>query len=225
MEIKYLGHACVQVCGSKTVLIDPFLSENPLAAENANDVQADYILVTHGHGDHLGDAVEIARRTGAKVVAMVELARWFARQGVDALDLNCGGSYTFADGFRVKLTPAWHSSQLPDGSYCGLAAGFIFWLDGQCFYHAGDTALFGDMREVIAPHGLDWAFLPIGDYYTMGPEDALIAAGWLGAKHYLPIHYNTFPAIRQDAVAWAERVRCEVGAEAVAAAPGEAVKI
>ncbi len=225
MQVKFLGHACVQVSGSKTVLIDPFLSGNPLAAATAADVQPDYILVTHGHGDHLGDAVAIARRTGAKVVAMVELARWFAAQGVDALDLNIGGSYTFADGFKVKLTPAWHSSQLPDGSPCGLAAGFIFWLDGKCLYHAGDTALFGDMRDIIAPYGLDMAMLPIGDYYTMGPQDALTAAGWLGAKRYLPIHYNTFAAIQQNGAAFAADVKAKVGAECLALLPGEVWEI
>lgn len=223
MQVRYLGHACVQVQGTKTVLVDPFLSGNPLAAARPEDVQADYILVTHGHGDHLGDAVEIARRTGATVVAMVELARWFAAQGVPAIDLNVGGSWRDGD-FRVKVVPAWHSSMLPDGGYCGLAVGFVFWLDGKCIYHAGDTALFGDMRDVIAPHGLDLACLPIGDHYTMGPEDALIAAKWLGAGQYLPIHFNTFPAIKQDAAAWAEQVRA-TGAKCVACAPGEAIEL
>lgn len=225
MQIKYLRHAAVQVSGSKTVLIDPFLSGNPKAAVSADEVAADYILVTHGHGDHLGDTVAIAKRTGATVVAMVELARWLERQGVHAVDLNVGGSFDFGDGFKVKLTQAWHSSQLPDGTPCGLAVGMLFWLDGLCFYHAGDTALFADMRDTIAPHGIDWAFLPIGDYYTMGPSDALIAAGWLGAKHYLPIHYNTFPAIKQDGAAFAARVQAEVGADCVVAAPGEAIEI
>lgn len=224
MQVKFLGHACVQIVGSKTVLIDPYLSGNPLAAATADEVQADYILVTHGHGDHLGDAVEIARRTGATVVAMVELARWFQQQGIPAIDLNVGGSW--ADGeFRVKVTPAWHSSMLPGGEYCGLAVGFIVWLDGKCIYHAGDTALFGDMREVIAPHGLDLACLPIGDHYTMGTDDALIAAKWLGAAQYLPIHFNTFAPIKQEAAAWAERVRSEVGAKCEALAPGGAIEL
>lgn len=225
MQIKFLGHACVQVCGSKTVLVDPYLSGNPAAAAAPDEVQADYILLTHGHGDHIGDTAAIAKRTGATVITMVELARWLQKQGVEAMDMNIGGSYTFADGFRVKLTPAWHSSQLPDGSYCGLAAGFLFWLDGLCFYHAGDTGLFSDMREIIAPHGLDWAFLPIGDYYTMGPDDALIAARWLGAKNYLPIHYNTFPLLKQDAAAFAARVEAATTAKCAVLAPGEVIEI
>lgn len=225
MRIKFLGHACVQVQGSKTILIDPFLSGNPAAAVGPNEVQADYILVTHGHGDHLGDTVEIAKRTGARVIAMVELANWLNGQGVDAMGMNVGGAYRFEDGLQVKVTPAWHSSQLPDGTPCGLAAGFIFWLDGLCFYHAGDTGLFGDMQQVIAPHNLDWAFIPIGDYYTMGPDDALTAAKWLNAKNYLPIHYNTFPLLRQDAGAFKAAVEAETPAECTVLAPGEAVEI
>lgn len=226
MQVKFLGHSCVQVCGSKTILIDPYLSGNPTAPVAADEVAADYILVTHGHGDHLGDTVEIAKRTGATVVAMVELARWLQNRGVQkTMDINVGGAYTFADGFKVKLTPAWHSSQLPDGTPCGLAVGFIFWLDGLCFYHAGDTGLFGDMRDVIAPHNPDWAFLPIGDYYTMGPDDAVIAAKWLAAKNVMPIHYNTFPLLKQDAAAFAARVEAEAGAKCHILAPGGELQI
>ncbi len=221
MRIKFIGHACVQLLGSKTILFDPYLTGNPAATVKAGEVKADYILLTHGHGDHLGDTVAIAKRTGAKVVAMVELANWLSEQGVDAMGMNIGGSYQFPDGLKVKLVPAWHSSQLPDGSPCGLAVGFICWLDGKCIYHAGDTGLFGDMREVIAPHGLDWAILPIGDYYTMGPADALTAAKWLGAKNYLPIHYNTFPLLKQDAAAFKRAVEAECAAKCQALAPGE----
>ncbi len=222
MKIDFYGHACVGVSGSKKILIDPYLSGNPSASLTAEQAAADYLLVTHGHGDHLGDAVEIAKRTGAQVVAMVELANWFGKQGVEALGMNLGGSYTFADGFKVKLVPAWHSSHLPDGSAVGLPVGFIFWLDGLCFYHAGDTALFGDMKQVIAPHGLDWAFLPIGDFYTMGPDDALIAAEWLNAKNYLPIHYNTFPLLQQDAAQFKQRLEDKLpGAKCHVLQPGE----
>lgn len=224
MQVKFLGHACVQFVGSKTVLVDPYLSGNPLAAAKADEVSADYILVTHGHGDHLGDAVAIAKRCGAVVICMVELARWFAKEGVCAIDLNVGGSWQDGE-FSVKAVPAWHSSVLPDGGYCGLALGFVFRLDGKCIYHAGDTALFGDMREVIALNKPDLACLPIGDHYTMGADDALIAAKWLGAKQYLPIHFDTFPVIKQDAAAWAKRVREEVGAAARALKPGEAMEI
>lgn len=225
MQMKFLGHACVEVCGSKRILIDPFLGGNPAAAAAPEEVAPDYILVTHGHGDHLGDAVDIAKRTGAQVVTMVELATWFGKQGVEALGMNIGGSYTFADGFRVKIMPAWHSSQIPDGSPCGLAVGFVFWLDGMCFYHAGDTGLFGDMKAVIAPHNLDVAFLPIGDFYTMGPDDALIAAEWLGAKKYVPMHYNTFPLLQQDPQAFKKALEERIDAECVVLAPGEAAEL
>lgn len=225
MQMRFLGHACVEVCGSKRILIDPYLTGNPAAAAAPGELAPDYILVTHGHGDHLGDAVEIAKRTGAQVITMVELGRWFDGQGIDALGMNIGGSYTFADGFRVKVMPAWHSSQLPDGSPCGLAVGFVFWLDGMCFYHAGDTGLFGDMKAVIAPHGIDVAFLPIGDFYTMGPDDALIAAEWLDARKYVPIHYNTFPLLQQDPQAFKAALEERTDAECVVLAPGEAAEL
>jgi L-ascorbate metabolism protein UlaG (beta-lactamase superfamily) len=224
MKINYYGHACVGVQGSKKILVDPYLSGNPAAAITPEMAEADYLLVTHGHGDHVGDAVEIAKRTGAQVVTMVELGRWFEEQGVNALGMNIGGSYTFADGFRVKVVPAWHSSQLPDGSPCGLAVGFIFWLDGVCFYHAGDTGLFGDMKAIIAPHNIDWAFLPIGDFYTMGPDDALIAAEWLGAKKYVPIHYNTFPLLKQDPLKFKRELEARTPAECVVLQPGDGVE-
>ena len=225
MRIDFYGHACVGVQGSKKILIDPYLSGNPAASLTPEQAEADYLLITHGHGDHLGDAVKIAKRTGAQVVAMVELANWLGKQGVEALGMNLGGSYTFADGFKVKLVPAWHSSHLPDGTAVGLPVGFIFWLDGLCFYHAGDTALFSDMREVIAPHGLDWAFLPIGDFYTMGPEDALTAAKWLGAKNYLPIHYNTFPLLQQNPQAFKQRLEATCQATCHILQPGEHTEI
>lgn len=226
MQIRFLGHACVEVAGSKRILIDPYLTGNPAAAVGPEDLAPDYLLVTHGHGDHVGDAAAVARRTGAQVVCMVEVGRWFEQQGIEALGMNLGGSFDFGDGLRVKLVPAWHSSQLPDGSYGGTPVGFVFWLDGLCFYHAGDTALFGDMREVIAPHKLDWAFLPIGDFYTMGPEDALTAAKWLGAKNYLPIHYNTFDLLKQDGAEFARRVEAECpGARCFAVRPGESIEL
>jgi L-ascorbate metabolism protein UlaG (beta-lactamase superfamily) len=123
----------------------------------------------------------------------------------------------------VKVVPAWHSSQLPDGSPCGLAVGFIFWLDGVCFYHAGDTGLFGDMKAIIAPHNIDWAFIPIGDFYTMGPDDALIAAEWLGAKKYVPIHYNTFPLLKQDPLKFKQELEARTPAECVVLQPGDGV--
>ena len=225
MKITFCGHACIMVEAEKKILIDPFLTGNPQAAISADMVDADYILLTHAHSDHLGDTVEIAKRTNAKVVAVVELADWLMQQGVDVHPMNLGGEMEFYTGFKVKLTQAWHSSALPDGTACGVPCGFLFWLEGKCVYFAGDTALFSDMREVIAPHKLDLAILPIGGNWTMGPSDALIAADWLAAKYVLPIHYNTFSLIDQDVEAYKVAVEQKTNSKCVVLQPGESMEL
>src|SRR5438128_12123845 len=220
-RVRFLGHSCLLVVADGlNVLIDPFLTGNPAAAARAEEVPADFILVSHGHGDHVSDAVGIAKRTGATVVCNYEISEWFKGQGVSkAHGQQHGGG--FAHGFgRVKLTLAFHGSVLPDGTYGGNPCGFLMYLkDGKKVYDAADTGLFGDMR-LIGEEGLDLAILPIGDNYTMGPDDALRAVKLLQPKKVLPIHYNTWDLIAQDANAWAERVRKETKAEPVVLQPG-----
>ena len=221
-RVRWLGHAClmVETDGSR-LLIDPFLTGNPKAAAEAGEVQADFILVSHGHADHLGDAIDIARRTGATVIANYEIAGWLQKKGVAKVHgQQHGGSHAFSFG-RVKLTQAFHGSALPDGSNGGNPCGFLVSCnDGKKIYDAADTGLFGDMR-LIGEEGLDLAILPLGDNFTMGPDDALRAVEFLQARKVLPIHYNTWDLIAQDARAWAERVRQQTKTEPVVLEPGQ----
>jgi L-ascorbate metabolism protein UlaG (beta-lactamase superfamily) len=221
-RVQWLGHACLRIdSDGQQIVIDPFLTGNPAAAAKANDIKTDFILVSHGHGDHLGDTVAIAQRTGATVVCNYEMSEWLQKQGVKKVHgQQHGGGHGFPFG-RVKLTLAFHGSALPDGSYGGNPCGFLFYFkDGTKVYDAADTGLFGDMR-LIGEEGIDLAILPIGDNFTMGPDDALRAVQLLQPKKVLPIHYNTWPLIAQDAMAWAARVRKETQAEPVVLKPGE----
>jgi L-ascorbate metabolism protein UlaG (beta-lactamase superfamily) len=224
-RMRWLGHSCLLFeSGGANVLIDPFLTGNPLAATKAAEVPADFILVSHGHGDHVGDAVAIARRTGATVIANYEIAGWFEKQGVKAHGMQHGGGFDFPFG-RVKLTLAFHGSMLPDGSNGGNPCGFLLtFKDGKKVYDAADTGLFGDMR-LIGDEKLDLATLPIGDNFTMGPADALKAVAMLRPQRVVPIHYNTFPVIKQDPAAWAELVRQERIAEPVVLKPGDWMEV
>ena len=225
-RLCWLGHACLLLeSDGKRILIDPFLTDNPAAAITADKVQADYILVSHGHDDHVGDTVAIAKRTGAMVVCNYEMAGWFEKQGVKKVHgQQHGGGHHFPFGY-VKLTLAFHGSMLPDGSYGGNPAGFhITFKDGTRIYDAADTGLFGDMR-LIGEEGVDLAMLPIGDNFTMGPDDALRAVKLIQPRQVVPIHYNTWEAIAQDAGAWAERVRRETHTEPVVLKPGEWVDV
>jgi L-ascorbate metabolism protein UlaG (beta-lactamase superfamily) len=226
-RVQWLGHAALLLeSEGRTVLIDPFLTGNPKAAAKAGEVPANLILISHGHGDHLGDAVAIAERTGATVAANYEIGEWLQQSaqglsGAKVRGLQHGGSFLFDEAVRVKLTLAFHGSVLPDGSYGGNPCGFILTFpDGTRIYDAADTALFGDMT-LIGDEGLDLAILPIGDYYTMGPDDALRAVKLLRPRHVLPIHYNTFPPIAQDANAWAARVKSETTAQPIVLQPGD----
>ncbi len=220
-RVQWLGHACLLVeTGGLNILIDPFLTDNPAAAAKANAVPADFILVSHGHGDHVGDAVAIAKRTGATLICNYEMAGWFQKQGVERIHgQQHGGGHAFPFG-RVKLTLAFHGSMMPDGSYGGNPCGFLLTLaDGKKIYAAADTGLFGDMK-LIGEEGIDLAILPIGDNYTMGPDDALRAVKLIQPRKVLPIHYNTWQLIEQDAAAWAARVRTETKADPVVLKPG-----
>jgi len=221
VRITYHSHACFGIdAGGTHLLIDPFLTGNPLADVSAEQVAADYILVSHGHGDHVGDTVAIAQRTGAKTISNFEIQSWLLAQGVeDAHPLHIGGGFDFPFG-RVKLTIAHHGSMLPDGSYGGNPAGFLLTLEEKKIYHACDTGLFYDMK-LIGEEGLDLAILPIGDNFTMGPDDALRAVKLLAPKVVIPIHYDTFDVIKQDPHAFAGRVEVETSAQCVVLKAGE----
>ncbi len=225
VEITFYGHSCLGVVVDDThLLIDPFLSDNPMAEVSADDVPADYVLVSHGHGDHVGDAVEIAKRTGAMTISNNEIRGWFVAQGIEnSHPLHIGGGYDFPFG-RVKLTIAHHGSALPDGSYGGAPAGFLLTLAGKKIYHACDTGLFYDMK-LIGEEGLDLAVLPIGDNFTMGPDDALRAVKLLEPKVVIPVHYGTWELIAQDPHAFAARVEAETPAKCVVLKPGERYRL
>lgn len=221
-SITWLGHGCFQIqTAGQTVLIDPFLTGNPAAAVSASDVAPQFIVLTHGHGDHVGDVVAIARRTGALVIANYEITEWLTRQGVSKVHpQNTGGAHDYPFG-NLKFTIAHHTSMLPDGSNGGNPNGLLFTLtDGRKLYHAGDTGLFYDMK-LIGEEGIDLAILPLGDNYTMGPDDALRAVKLINPRRVIPEHYNTWDLIAQDAEAWAKRVRAETSAEPIVLQPGK----
>ena len=223
-RVQFLGHSCVLIeSAGKRILIDPFLTGNPLAAVGAEEVNPDLILISHGHEDHIGDAVAIAHRTGATVVSNYEIGEWLraAPQNLRHVHgMQHGGGFDFG-WVRVKLTLAFHGSTLPGGGYGGNPAGFLLkFKDGPTIYDAADTALFGDMR-LIGDEQIDLALLPIGDYYTMGPDDALLAVKLIQPARVVPIHYDTFPPIAQDARAWGARVRATTQSEPCVLNPGE----
>ena len=224
-KVTWLGHAsfAMEIDGYN-VLLDPFLTGNPAATASPDTVAADFILVSHGHGDHVGDAIPIANRTGATVIANAEISRWLGGQGVTAHAQHIGGGYNHSFGY-VKLTIAHHGSGLPDGTYGGNPAGFLITTkDGKKIYFACDTGLFMDMK-LYGDEGIDLALLPIGDNYTMGPEDAFRALGMLRPKTVIPVHYSTWPVIEQDAGAWVERVNAETDVKAVLIKPGESFEL
>jgi L-ascorbate metabolism protein UlaG (beta-lactamase superfamily) len=220
MDIRFLGHSAFSLSDdAATVLIDPFLTGNPKAAASADEVEATTILLTHGHADHLGDAVAIAKRTGATVVAVPELANEIGAEGVDVLDPNLGGTVTLAWG-SARFVPAWHTAVSPSGTP-HTPAGIIVELGDKRIYHVGDTALFSDLKLAKRYGRIDVALIPIGGHYTMDRFDAVTAAEWIGADTVIPTHYDTFPPIETDAAAFKSDVQNAGYGEVVILAPGE----
>jgi L-ascorbate metabolism protein UlaG (beta-lactamase superfamily) len=233
MEIKFHGHSCFELSeGETTVLVDPFLKpNNPVAVATAEEVDPTHIAITHGHADHMADAVPVARRTKAHCVAIVELAKWLESRGAaEVSDPNLGGTVEFEWGW-IKLVPAWHTNTLPGseespfsaehGTPIGTAAGLLVNLGGQTVYHAGDTCLFGDMKLIAERNPVDVALLPIGGHYTMDRHDAAVAAGLIGASTVIPMHYDTFPAVETDSGAFKAEVESQTSSRVVLLKPGE----
>ena len=213
MKIKFLGQSCFLIeTNGKNIITDPYLKDNPKNPTPLKDIpKLDLILITHAHSDHIGDAAELALRDDAVVVTGTELARWLANKGVKVIPTGIGGKKNF-DFVSVKFTQAIHSSGITDNGqilYGGLAAGILIYAEGKTIYHAGDTALFLDMKLIGDMNNIDYAILPIGDNFTMGIDDSVIAAKWLKAKHYIPMHYNTSPLIEQNPEEWLEKIEAE----------------
>ncbi|PWV98513.1 L-ascorbate metabolism protein UlaG (beta-lactamase superfamily) [Paenibacillus cellulosilyticus] len=228
MQVLFHGHSCVQLtAGQHSILIDPFIDANPKSVTRAEDVNVQFILLTHGHDDHSMDAITVAKRNAAPIIAIEELADHFSQQGVQTEMMHVGGTWSYPFG-RVHVTQATHTSSIRtmDGQrvYAGVPVGFIIEMEGKVIYHAGDTGLFGDMRWIGQRFAIDIAFLPIGDRFTMGPDDALIAAEWLQARHVIPIHYETYPPIQQDGKRFVEKLG-DLGIAGTAMEPGQTIEV
>jgi L-ascorbate metabolism protein UlaG (beta-lactamase superfamily) len=222
MDIRFLGHSAVELTeGETTILIDPFITGNPKATVTADELEPTHILITHGHADHYGDVVEIAKRTGAEVVAIVEIANELSEQGVEHVhDPNLGGTVKFDWGW-VKLVPAWHTSTTPNGTVTP-PAGLLVMVGETLVYHLGDTCLFSDLK-LIAQRGnhVNVALVPIGGHYTMDRYDAVTACEFIGADEVIPIHFNTFPPVETDAHAFKSDVENATESKVIVLAPGE----
>ena len=223
MDIRFLGHSCFEIAdGDTRLLVDPFLTGNPKAAVGPDEVDPTHILLTHGHGDHIGDTVDIAKRTGAQVIAIVELANEISGDGVeDVIDPNMGGTVELPGGW-VRLVPAWHTAVSPNGT-AHMPAGLVIDLGGKTAYHLGDTALFSDLALPGRRDDLDVAMVNIGGHYTMDRHDAVLAAELVGAKTVIPCHYDTFPPIVADAEAFKSEVEARTDSTVVVLAPGESL--
>lgn len=219
MQIQFLGHSCVMFTTENgSLLIDPFIQENPVNRVPLEDINPDVVVITHGHGDHFGNALELEAK-GAKLISSVEVIGYAQKHGAkNVVGMNIGGTFRSSVG-SVKFTPAWHSSSLPDGSYGGMPMGVILELDGKKIYHSGDTALFSDMG-LIGKAGIDLAFICCGDHFTMGVDDALEAVKLIQPKALVPIHHGTFGLIEQDAVGFCAKAEL-LGVKGFPMKPGE----
>lgn len=224
MKLRYFGHSAFSLASESghSILIDPYLDENPLSPVKSEAVEAGFIILTHAHGDHLGDTFKIAQRCGSLIICVAELARYVSEKGFNAHAMQIGGAFDFPFG-RVKLTPALHGSQTPEGQYAGLAAGILLWIDGICIYHAGDTGLFYDMKLIGEMNQVDLFLVPIGDNYTMGIDDALKAIEFVNPRTVIPMHYNTWPVIQADVEDFAAKVS-SMGKECLPLKPGEDIQ-
>jgi len=233
MEIKFHGQSCFELSdGDTNVLVDPFLKpNNPVAVATAEEVEPTHIAISHGHVDHMADAVPVAKRTGAHCVAIVELAKWLEAKGIEAVsDPNFGGRVEFDWGY-IALVPAWHTNTLPGSSESPFSAehgvpigpgcGLVIELGGTTVYQAGDTCLFSDMKLIAQRHDVDVALLPIGGHYTMDRHDAAVAAEFVGASTVIPMHYDTFPLIATDAAAFKAEVEEKTSSQVVLLKPGQ----
>jgi L-ascorbate metabolism protein UlaG (beta-lactamase superfamily) len=221
MDIRFLGHACFELSdGDTRVLIDPFLSQNPKAPVGPDDVEPTHIFLTHGHFDHWGDVVDIAKRTNAQCVGLAELANELQGEGIDNVaDPNIGGTVEFEGGW-VRLVPAWHTSTTPSGT-ATIASGLVIELGGTTVYHLGDTGLFSDLQLVGRRDSLDVALIPIGGHYTMDRHDAVHAAELVAAKQVIPCHYDTFPPVETDVQAFKSEVEQQTSSEVIVLQPGD----
>jgi L-ascorbate metabolism protein UlaG (beta-lactamase superfamily) len=223
MEIKFHGQSCFELSdGETTVLTDPFLKpNNPVAVATAEEVEPTHVAISHGHADHIADAVAVLKRTGAEAVAIVELANWLGEQGAESVrDPNFGGTVSYDWGY-VSMVPAWHTNTTPDGTAIGPPAGLVIKIGETTVYHAGDTCLFSDMKLVAERSDIDVFLVPIGGHYTMDRRDAVVACQFVGAPTVIPMHYNTFPLIETDAEAFKSEVESETSSKVVILQPGE----
>ena len=208
MKLRYFSHSAFQITTDKgrTILIDPFLDGNPTCPVSSDQVNGDFILLTHGHGDHLGDAVSIAKRCNSLCIAENELASYLGAQGIAAHTMHIGGSFSFDFG-RVKLTQALHTSVTPDKKCHGAATGILIYIQGKVIYHMGDTGLFSDLKLIGELDKIDYMLTPIGDNFTMGIDDAVKACEFVRPKTAIPMHFNTFPVIEADPVVFKQKVQ------------------
>jgi len=227
MLLKFLGHSCFSLSiGATSLIIDPYLNENPQAVIKAGEIKTDWVLVTHGHHDHMGDAVEIAKRNNATIITITEIARYCEARGAKTHAMYIGGKHDFG-GFKIKLTLALHGSSIGTDpiEYLGQPCGFLIFTEGKTIYFAGDTGIFGDMELIGRLHPIDLVILPIGDNFTMGPEDALEAVKLIKPAHVIPTHYNTWDIIAQDPRVFKNEVEKETGIPVTILSPGDTFSI